>query len=708
MAIREINNQAELDAALAAASAGDQIKFMQSHSVTGDVTIDKAALTLSCENGQSGTPVRRVYLTGNAGGTILDAMHIQAADSPPNCPALISVANGIAFTVRDSRIRGGNPDQGFADFAVGDSSLYPTDFSRVAPIFGLTNSGIFTGSITCIGNVMSDCNDVMKFAMAGCTLTRVKNRVSRWMGDCFTLQQAGANAPNGVDAGNVLFDPLVDLTSGDHFDTFQYTNSVTGSQAPIGYRCLRNIIFYGQNHSLSQGPYCDDAEDGTYPLGWTWYGNLGFRRITSQGIIGQGSGHLCWKNLMLMHPAFFAQNANEAGASPPFTQNTSTIGLSQLDTVRKGKNRVGYNITEALSNSPHFDLRTPNKTTGKITSITSYDNVIAPPPGGWASITTPEAFFLAIRDGLKPEYSGWLDIGATDTLQTYIDAADDLPALTATLPSFVGWQGAGNTAQSSTIESEWSFVHAGGPGSSRTLSITATSEFSIADDPNGLNATPFAAGSTAPATIAHGKWLRVRHSSAATASATSTTTVTIGGEEFAFQSQTAAAIFYPTVRFADNDLSEETGISLGLHKSFAAAWQFQVDRAPTAFNAYVLNHASGTVAPPFNCQMLQTGAARVQVFNATGSVIVTFTTTALDIDTPYLFLLSGNSNAPDPRVRLRVLSPTELHFGDDPVVPTDMLFGRDPFTGRVGVNSTTASHPGLDFFGLEDGIDARP
>lgn len=660
-----VTNDAEFAAANTAATAGQIIELQDTGTFTNLTLTNATGVTVRGQT--AGVPiVRSFYINGAQNATVKD-FKVQANATPSLEPKLVAMSgNCNGLTIDNLTVRGGNPWNSFADF---DPTVTDTSRMGTNAAWGSTNpysqdlwfgigagaAGAPSGSITIQNCRVTDVQSGIKFSWLGSgTLKILNNAVGRCYEDFIAFGMPNtASAITGIEVcGNEGWDHFSQPQDnanphGDFIQIFGDDNT-----APFYLNPIVNVLIAGNIYWFTPGArgqvqriFCSDFYPGYPFVGPVVVDNFLISRISAKGVTvnapdvspfsGSAWGYF-YRNTIVANPANNATIQNEA-----FTNSVSGIGPSvpsaaAFDVTTDSNygnppNYIANNIVEAITaNSAH--RLSGNITLGLGSSATSYGTSATPATNGaWNALTSADAYLTAFATAANSGKGAGIAGSTAAAIRNTWATASSRPW--SSLPSWVDWVDLTGVTASTTQTSEWAFVHAGGPGTSRSISISG-GEYRIADDRSGTNATAW--GSTA-STIAHGKYLQVRQTASASGSTATTVTVTIGSQTADWTVTTAASAAYPIVSLdtVTPDIFRITGAStLGSDGALGtlALMRFKMNGIPAA-NQAIFGASAGTAR--VQLQVLNTGRLRVNLFNSAATNIARLDTNVSVCDNAY-------------------------------------------------------------------------
>lgn len=504
---------------------------------------------------------------------------------------------------------------------------------------GMGVSGSPYGNITIMNNTISDVGQCIKFGYGGAgKLIIANNDLIRAYQDFIAVgYSAGASPGNGIEVvGNLFQDAFAQPQDNlnPHGDMVQIygADDVPGStyNYPIpGVLIAGNISFQSPGaRGEPQRPFLSDIYHGYPFLAPVIVDNLFISRITNKGIsisnIDDATGTptgaayaYIYRNNILTNPTNNFPIGNESTTNN--LQGTTGISDSTVSTIVIN-NDADYPSTHFVDGNFYEAINAPSAVTGALGNIltpkganaSSYSTWFAADASTWSSMTTPASVISAFTP-----ISTYANIGPVrngDTLAAF-RARWVNPGTRpySSLPSFAGFINIIDQPMNTQVMSNWAYVHS---FENRSISIT-NGEYQIADDKNGTNATAWL---TASGTIANGKYVRLRQTTATTGVTGNTTTLTIGSQSMTWTTTTASARIFPTVTFDGNDRfarPTNTGLGPSSQKGTIAILGFKASSPPAA--SVSLYGGTGGV-PRVNLQLLATGQVRLTIADGSGTI----------------------------------------------------------------------------------------
>ena len=713
-----VTNDAEFADANTNATAGQIIELQDSGTFTNLTLTNATGVTVRGQTSQ--VPVVRSLTINGAQNATVTGIKVQANATPTGNPKLIDLRGNLTgLVIENCYIRGGNPFASYADFdpTATDTARMGTSgsWSATAPYMdlwygiGTGGSGATapSGNFTIRNNTLLDLGAGIKFTVgstAATSLTINGNIIRRCYIDLISVVLGSTSAQvNGIEiCGNELadnFGQAVD-NGNPHGDFIQVSVLSTYGFTVPGVLVAGNIGWITPNsRSEAQRVFLEAQKAFVAPI---VVDNVMLGRQSNKGVYinsgpGEGAGWgYIYRNVFLANPPSNVQNGNEA-----FTNSVTGIGPVTIGTVTNDVrnstalgnpfNFQSLNTVEAIQSYSTNDL-VSNITTGLGTVATAYQTWFDTDTlAEWNAITSADATIAALTH--KSGFSQYRPMVPGETAAQFRSRwATPSSRPWADLPSYVQWADLTGVTISSVQTSEWSFVHAGGPGTSRSISITG-GEYRIADDTAGTNATAW--GSTA-GTIAHGKYLQVRQTASSSGSTVTTLTVTIGTTTADWAVTTASAFVRPvvTLEATTPDLFRISGAStLGSDGAVGtmAIWGFKMSSIPAA-QQLILGQSVGAGRVQL-AVLNSSGRLRVNLRNAAGTVIGQFDTTANVCDNvahDIFFSWDVNDTSTTTGIHVFVDGASSKTPGTWPAAPTTVNYSGSISSYQVGAPNNNA------------------
>lgn len=652
-----VTNDSEFAAANTNATNGQIIELSDAGIFTHLTLSNATGVTV---RGQTpGAPVVRRFTCSDCVGATLKDFKIQPNTIPSGAPKILGLQGNCNGLVIDNLIiRGGNPWNNFEDFdptitdiaEMGTNGSWSTANAYADHLwYGIGNGGgtVVSGSIEIKNCLITDVGEGIKFGWLGNGSMKINgNRLGRCYQDHISFGLGDNAGPvTAIEVcGNEGWDAFAQAqdNGNPHGDFIQfYTDDVlpaTYNHPVPNLLIAGNVYWYTPGcRGGTQRIFASDFYEGYPIVAPVVVDNLLISRMSSKGItmaaedVGQSGSvwGMFYRNTLLANPShnFPIQNElyNNPGPPdiPPSNPNSAALITVITDpTYPDAMNYVAKNICESVP-LEEYSILQENVVTGRGSSATSYgSNANVSTDLGWSAVNTAEGYFAAFSTIMNDGKGVGLAGSTANQILSNWKSSSSRPW--SLMPSWVGWKYKQNMPLSSVVMSDWAYVHAGGPGGQRTISISG-GEYQIADDHLGLNAGNW---TSASGLIANGKYLRVRLTSSSVGATTVILNVTIGSDVMLWEVTTISTAAYPTVAFDGSDRFTRTG-ALGSDSRYCTMG-FKMKFPNTNPNAstavfIALNSADGT-SSGLQLIILPTGLIRLILCNASGTIICALNT----------------------------------------------------------------------------------
>lgn len=657
-----VTNDTEFATANTNATAGQIIQLQDSGTFTDLVLTNKTGVTV---RGQTpGVPTILSFRCHGATGAYITGFKIKPVTEPTGAPKLLSLTdNGSdscdGVVVDGIIIECGNPWDSFAPFdpTVTDTTRMGTtgNWSASNPIatelwYGIgtdtsVSGSIPSGDITIKNCVISDTREAIKFTYGGYGGLRVlNNTIIRPYQDFIAFGLAHYSGPvtHLEICGNEGYDsfaqPQDNLNPhGDFFQFFSDDIPPDLYEMPLnGLLIAGNVHWYNPGaRGQAQRVFVSEFVDGYPAIAPIVIDNLLVSRITNKGVVvdavdmdqsGSVWGYIA-RNTIVANPQHNTPMQNEV-----YTNSVSGIGASSGAAVASinvrndplypdAMNYIADNVTESIIAHDSHILK-GNVSLGRGSNATSYGaNAIPTTSGEWDALASAEDYFDAF------DATAGKGVGLAGSSMAAIRAAwsdpDNRPW--ASVPSWVGWRDQTGVPLDDVVTTEWAFVHAGGPGGSRSLAITG-GEYQLADDHEGDGAGSWTSSS---GTVAHGQYMRVRQTSPNEELTEGTVTITIGSDVLTWNVQTESTAEYAIVAFDGSDRFVRSGVLGSDNRYCTIGFKMKFpDWSGGAPGSNVdiftsLNSSSVASSAGVRVILLTTGLLRIVHYNSSASSIST-------------------------------------------------------------------------------------
>lgn len=393
--------------------------------------------------------------------------------------------------------------------------------------------------------------------------------------------------------------------SDPHSDPIQLWFAVNDNAFDWPVLVRGNVVWIGEARGTVQGVFiADPPVSGDFGYTGYIYGNLVLNADLPNGMsLEQGRDMYIADNTVVRY----------SPGDPVNGSNTVITGLGRSGSKVLGHSFFGSNISEGFTTGTNIiddgtveSAGFSNVVLGRAGMSIPYTDVFADPSGDRDT-------FQQVLAAYTPK-AGYANKGAVGR---YIDFANRTADL-AQQVVFVGLPDIVGQEPSTSVTSGWKKIIGG--AESGPISITG-GEYQFADDANGSNATT---PTSDPGVYLRDKFIQVVQTTSSGESITTTATVSLNGYLNAFNATTKSNAEYPVVAFDGADRFKRNGVLGTDGRYLTLAFKMRFPSDPPAANLPIftgLNASEGAGVGAVQMIILPTGALRIAVFNAAGSVI---------------------------------------------------------------------------------------